>query len=256
MSKPMLVYGYCYHFFGGETFEEKWRAGLKILAGRAKWVRTYGMGGAENVGAITHEMGFKIATGAWLSTDLSANEHELELLISAAKRGEVDLAIIGSETLFRNDLTGAELTEYLRRFKEEVPNVPVMTCDVEEKLFAHPEVMEVCDIVGLHIYPYWHGISLAKSMEYVSAWHRKLSGFSGKEVLITETGWPSGGDTRGEAVASPGNAKWYFDDFIGWAHKRGVRYFYFEAFDEAWKAQFEGPQGATWGRWKEDGTEK
>jgi exo-beta-1,3-glucanase (GH17 family) len=33
-------------------------------------------------------------------------------------------------------------------------------------------------------------------------------------------------------------------------------YYYFEAFDESWKAAYEGPQGAHWGSWTQDGTLK
>lgn len=32
-----------------------------------------------------------------------------------------------------------------------------------------------------------------------------------------------------------------------------MKYLYFEAFDEPWKAGYEGPQGAYWGIWDEDG---
>jgi len=32
-----------------------------------------------------------------------------------------------------------------------------------------------------------------------------------------------------------------------------VVYFYFEAFDEPWKAEYEGPQGAYWGLWENNG---
>jgi exo-beta-1,3-glucanase (GH17 family) len=88
----------------------------------------------EYAGAIAHEYGLSIAVTAWLSSDLEANERQLASLIDMAKNGEVDLAIIGNETLLREDLTESELLNYITRFKEEVPNVPVTTTDVWSKI--------------------------------------------------------------------------------------------------------------------------
>ena len=48
----------------------------------------------------------------------------------------------------------------------------------------------------------------------------------------------------------------YFNDFVSWARKNNAQYFYFEAFDETWKATNEGPQGAHWGIWDKDGNMK
>jgi exo-beta-1,3-glucanase (GH17 family) len=52
----------------------------------------------------------------------------------------------------------------------------------------------------------------------------------GKEVWIV-TGWPSRGETIGEAVPNPGNASRYFQDFISWTKAKGVSYCYSQAFD-------------------------
>ena len=70
---------------------------------------------------------------------------------------------------------------------------------------------------------------------------------------MVETGWPSGGDVNGDAVPGPENAARYLADFMSWSEARGVDYFYFEAFDEPWKAQREGSVGANWGIWDNDG---
>ena len=52
------------------------------------------------------------------------------------------------------------------------------------------------------------------------------------------------------------NAAFYFKNFVSWATSENVNTFYFEAFDEPWKADYEGPQGAHWGVWDEDGNLK
>jgi hypothetical protein len=57
-------------------------------------------------------------------------------------------------------------------------------------------------------------------------------------------------------VPSLDNACFYFLDFISWARAKSVKYSYFEAFDEPWKANYEGPQGATWGTFDSNGNLK
>jgi hypothetical protein len=78
----------------------------------------------------------------------------------------------------------------------------------------------------------------------------------GKPIIVSESGWPTCGETRGEAVASLENAKFYLAEFLSWAQANEVRYFYFEAFDEPWKIAAEGPQGACWGLWDQQGNLK
>jgi hypothetical protein len=60
-------------------------------------------------------------------------------------------------------------------------------------------------------------------------------------------GWPSCGVPVGAAVPSRSNAAAYFVAFERWARRAAVKSFYFEAFDEAWKATYEGAAGACLG---------
>jgi hypothetical protein len=60
----------------------------------------------------------------------------------------------------------------------------------------------------------------------------------------------------GDAVPTPENASFYFLNFVSWARAESVGYYYFSGFDEKWKAQYEGPQGACWGIWDQDGVLK
>ena len=94
-------------------------------------------------------------------------------------------------------------------------------------------------------------------MAYVHLWHQEMVATAGgKEVVVSESGWPSCGDRIGEVVPSPANAARYFLKFVSWARAEAVDYFYFEALDEGWKARLEGPQGACWGLWEKDGSLK
>ena len=57
---------------------------------------------------------------------------------------------------------------------------------------------------------------------------------------------------RTRSSDEPENAAFYFLNFVSWARANSVQYFYFEAYDEPWKAAREGPQGACWGLWDQN----
>ena len=228
---------------------------MRIIAPYTKWVRTFGCTrGLEYSGAIAHRLQLKIATGAWISADLAANEIELESLIREAQSGNVDLAVIGTEVLFRGDLPPADLTAYIRRFRLEVPNVPVTTADTYSDLLDNPEVMAECDVILANYYPYWEGVDVKEAIARLHARHRRLvAAAAGKQVIVSETGWPSTGTTIADAAPSAENAAFFFQNFVSWARAEEVDYFYFEAFDELFKAAYEGPQGAAFGTWTSGG---
>ena len=231
---------------------------LTSLRSYTAWVRTFGStGGLENAGRIAHSLGLQIACGAWLSRDRTANGQEIDALISNIKAGYCDMAIVGSEVLLRNDLSESELIAYLNQVKQEVVDIPVTTADVYTELLAHPNVIAASDIVLANIYPFWEGVEIENAVSALhGAYQQLLAAADGKEVIVSETGWPSCGDPIGDADPSPANASFYFLNFISWARANAARHFYFEAFDEPWKANAEGSLGACWGVFNKDGNLK
>jgi len=75
----------------------------------------------------------------------------------------------------------------------------------------------------------------------------------GKQVIISETGWPTKGEQYGGAVPSYANAMHYFIDTFEWVNKENIQLFYFSSFDEVWKINHEGEYGAYWGIWDKKG---
>ena len=227
------------------------RARMEIIAPYTEWVRGFGStNGLENTCQVAREYGLKCLGGAWLSGDLAANERELSGLIQAGQEGFLDGAVVGSEVLLRGDLTETQLLGYMGRVRAALPGLPVTYADVYGKLLEHPNVMAASDFVFVNYYPYWEHAKVDHAVAQLHALHqRMLAAANGKEVVVSETGWPSDGNSMGEAVPSPENARFYFLNFVSWARANHVKYFYFAAFDEAWKVVDEGPQGAHWGRW-------
>jgi exo-beta-1,3-glucanase (GH17 family) len=243
---------------GSNISEGQLIARMQIVRPWTRWIRAFGMThGLEKAGRVAHGLGLKAALGAWIGTDLAANETELASLVAAARNGDADLLVVGSEVLLRGDVSEAALLEYMQRVRQLVPGIPVATADVYGTLLDHPNVIAACDVVLPNYYPYWQGIAVGNAIAAVHGWHEQIvAAAGGKPVIVSESGWPSAGNTVGSAVPSPENASSYFLDFLSWTRATRVASFYFEAFDEPWKYRPDMPQEAHWGVWNNDGTLK
>ncbi len=218
--------------------EEQLRQRMQPLVPYTNWIRTYGTAnGLDRAGAAARTVGLRIAMGAHISSSATANQAEMDRLVAAANRGDVDLAVIGNEVLLRGDLAPAALIELIRDFRRRVPTVPVTTSEAYNKLLEFPQVIQEVNTVLMHAYPMWEGYSLQTAIGVVDRRYKDVKALAGsKQVIVSETGWAGAGAAKGAAVMSPENAVSYLLAFVSWARANDVQYFYFEAYDEPWKA--------------------
>lgn len=229
--------------------ETQIRQRLSLIAPYSRWVRSFGCGsGLEAIGRVGHQMGVKVAAGAWIGRDLTINQDQINCLIAEAKAGNIDMAVVGSEALLRGDVTVETLIQYLDQVRAEVPaSIPVTTADVYSVLLDNPELIDHVDVVLPNIYPFWEGYPIQHAVAVVDYWYKELvETYSPKPVYISETGWPSCGSFN-ESIGSPANQAAYFNQTVSWARENDVFMFYFAALDESWKMREEGLQGACWG---------
>tara|TARA_R110000744_G_scaffold83865_3_gene164290 strand:+ start:5390 stop:6301 length:912 start_codon:yes stop_codon:yes gene_type:complete len=227
---------------------------IEIIKPYTQWVRSFScVEGNEHIPRIAHQHGMKTLVGAWLGSDKEDNEKEIEGLIQLAKEGCVDIAAVGNEVLYRNDLPLKELLGYIKRFKEALPHIPVGYVDAYYEFSVHPELVELSDVILANCYPYWEGCHIDGSLAHMQQMYgQAMHAAQGKKVIITETGWPSeGGSLRG-AFSSEENAMKYFINTQAWASNANIDTFYFSSFDESWKTGDEGDVGAYWGLWDKD----
>ena len=223
---------------------------MTVIAPYTKWVRTYGMdGGLAEAGSIAHAHDLHIAMGAWISRDAAANFQELTALVDKALAGEVDVAVIGNEVLHRRDLDVENLISLIEDFRSQVPNVPVTTAEVYTHWLEYPELVAACDQLYIQSYPFWDGVAIEQAVGTLHAQYNQVVEVAmGKPVWVSETGWSSDGLQVGEAVPSDENAAFYFLNVASWAQSLDIPVFYFEAFDEPFKAGTEPNEvGDHWG---------
>ncbi|GAB3724811.1 MFS transporter [Flavobacterium koreense] len=224
---------------------------LDIITPHTSWIRSFSCTeGNELIPEIAHQKGLKTVVGAWISNDKARNEKEIEALIKLAKSGLVDIAAVGNEVLHRNEISEQELIGYINRVKEAVPNISVSYVDAYYQFLDKPNLISSCDLLLVNFYPFWEGANVDFTTSYLQNMMEVTKNVAqGKKIIISETGWPSKGETIEEAIPSEINAMKYFVSSQKWAKNYNIELFHFSSFDESWKALQEGTVGTAWGIW-------
>ncbi|MFH2055635.1 MAG: glycosyl hydrolase family 17 protein, partial [bacterium] len=233
---------------------------LLFISSLTNAIRTYSAAdNLEQIPVLCEQQGVDCYPCAWLSTYPCENEKQVSGLIEIAELEleHVKALIVGNEVLLRDDLSEAELIAYVNRVKE-VTDLPVGSAETWSHWLGHPQLAEAVDLIFVHIYGYWDGVSIDDAADYAfEKWNEVREAYPDKRIVIGETGWPSAGETRGEAIPTAENQAQYLSDFVAMANSHGIEYFYFEIFDEKWKSgQNEGQTGAHWGLYESTGSIK
>lgn len=240
---------------GDQISEEQIRRRMSIIRPYTKWIRSFSCTeGNELIPVIAKEFGIKTLVGAWLGNDSKINEKEVKGLIKLANEGYVDIAAVGNEVMYRGDLTEDELLNIMSKVKNQLPdNVLMGYVDAYYEFTQRPRITEACDVILANCYPYWEGCSIEYALIYMKdMYNQAVKAANGKKVIISETGWPSEGESLNGAQPSFENAIKYFMNTQNWAKEDDIDVFYFSSFDESWKVGAEGIVGAYWGLWDKD----
>jgi glucan 1,3-beta-glucosidase len=251
------VHGFCFSIYeegqkpGDIITKNQVQRRIQILKPHCQWIRSFScIEGNEFVPLVAKEFGMQTLVGAWLSNDIEKNEEEIEALIDLGNKGLVDIAAVGNEVLYRNDLSLEQLIGYMQRVKQALHHVPIGYVDAYYEFTLHPELIERSDILLINCYPFWEGTPSEYSIAHMKSMYHQVKEVSqGKKVLISETGWPFQGQELKSSIPSTINALNYFVETHLWAKSEGIETFYFSSFDESWKTGPEGDLGAHWGIW-------
>lgn len=241
---PKKLYGLC---FSVGSDPGTITSALHTVAQDTQVIRTYS---PEPYHQEALDLGLEVVPSVWLDKDPVPHMAVLHGIINAAARYSPNMIVVGNETLLFDRVPADTLVRYLKFVRRHVHRrTLVTTAEEANHLIAHPEVMDACDVVGMHYYPFWNGVHINDALADFVAKYQKIREVSGKNVVVLETGWPSDGGERGSALANLENACRYFSEIMAWSKQTGVPIFWFEAFNELWKAdpQIEGPPGAHWG---------
>ena len=227
-------------------------ADMALVARVAGAVRTYAASeGKFDSAALAQQHGLKVWQGIWLSANRADNEREMArgIALANAYPDTIIRVVVGNEVLLRRDLPVAELIADIDRVKHAVRQ-PVAYADVWEFWRQFPEVAPHVDLMLIHLLPYWEDVptGIDGAVAHVGEVFRQMRAlFPGKQIAIGETGWPSQGRERADAVPSLVNETKFLRDFLELSRAEHFDYNFIEAFDQIWKYHSEGIVGANWG---------
>lgn len=251
------VHGFCFSLYeedqkpGDIISENQVRRRMEILKPHTRWIRSFSCTeGNEFIPKVAKEMGIKTLVGAWLGNDPEVNRREVEGLIKLANEGMVDIAAVGNEVMYRNDLTEEELINFIHEVKSRIPAIPVGYVDAYYEFSHRPAITDLCDVILCNCYPFWEGTPFENALAHMQDMYKQAStAANGKPVIITETGWPSQGENLKASFPGEKQARDYFINTQLWSANDDIPVFYFSSFDESWKVGAEGIVGAYWGIW-------
>ena len=237
-------------------------ADLEKLKPITDCVRTYAVDqGLDQVVPIAEKLGMKVLLGIWIGQDAAPNELQIATAIQLAKDHPqaIKAIIVGNEVLLRGEQTGEALAALVTRVKQAT-GLPTTYADVWDFWLRAPQVLkDAADIITIHILPYWEDdpIPADQGTAHLAAVIEKVrAAFPGRAVMVGETGWPSAGRPREDAIPSIVNQARFLRDFLVYAKSQDLDYNFIEAFDQPWKRWQEGTAGGYWGLFKEDRTAK
>ncbi|MCL1980660.1 MAG: glycosyltransferase [Proteobacteria bacterium] len=223
---------------------------LAILAGDVHAVRAYTV--EDNLAEIPRlaaARGLNVVLGAWITGDTERNEQEIDKLIKIYRENHRNIirVLVGNEVLLRADQSVKQMIEYIDTVKKSVW-APVSLAEPWHVWLQNPQLVEHVDFIAVHFLPYWEGIPIDGAVDYcVMRYNELKERYPGKQIVIAEVGWPSGGRIRQQAVASPANQAKFLRRFLDVAEKNDYTYYIMEAFDQIWKKDLEGEAGSLWG---------
>ena len=206
---------------------------LTIITDHTQWIRTFGCDdNLKPTGRIAHTLGLKTAIGAWIGDDPIENEKQISNLITIAKAGDVDIAVVGNERILyyenkwstRPDET--ELISIIARVKQEIPSINVTTAEPWHIWQDHPNLINAVDVLFVNIYPFHENQPLGNAIQFTEEKYNLVHNLAGsKQVVISEMGWPSEGNSLGNSVPSMENAIYYFHNATEWAEYNNIHIF-------------------------------
>ncbi|RGP59594.1 murein transglycosylase [Fusarium sporotrichioides] len=219
-------------------------AGLQGTDGAFTSARLYTMiqGGTPNqpISAIPAAIKTKTSLlfGLWASGNGFANEiaalkntvdqycDQLDGLVAGISVGSEDLYRISPTGLKNDENPGADpavLVDYIKQTREAIKgtcleSVPIGHVDTWTAYAntSNNAVIEACDWLGMDAYPYFEDTKNNPISEganlFKAAWNEVKAAANGKEIWVTETGWPVSGKTVGKGVPSLENARTFYED--------------------------------------------
>ncbi|KAM5475276.1 Cell surface mannoprotein mp65 [Microsporum audouinii] len=171
-------------------------------------------------------------------------DSDLHLFIAAAKDSwsYIYAVAIGNEVVNTGKSSAHDLTNAINfsrtTLRSQGYSGPVVAVDTVNAMVAHPDICETSDFCAVNIHPFFNSrTSAAEAGKFVIDQAKTVSNavHGSKRVIVTETGWPHGGDHNGEAIPSREDQYVAIESMKQAFKGTNGELFLFSAFDDPWK---------------------
>lgn len=238
-------------------------------------IMTYGvLNGLDAIFSAAEARHIKVIAILWLDDDTAVNSLSIAKGIEVAKAYPKTIIKLscGSEVRTRHgNVFDGEITRCINDLRKAGVTQPITTIDTwwewcnrsltcEQTRFATQ-----VDLIGTNIFPWWEnryaGVHTCTPAEKAADFHiarleEVHKTYPGKEVIITEFGWPNGPEGGTEinpktgqhcGIANTKNQTLVVQSTFKKLAKKKWSGIVFEAFSETWKPGKEGEFGGFWG---------
>lgn len=238
-------------------------------------IMTYGViNGLEYVFSAAEARQIKVIAIIWIDKDVTVNSQSISSGIQLARTFEKTIIKLscGSEVRTRHDYAfDGEITRCIQAMREAKVSQPVTTIDTwwewcnRSLTCGQTSFSAQVDWIGINIFPWWEnrfsGIHTCTTAARAADFHiARLEEVQranpGKDIIITEFGWPNGPDNGTEinintqqhcGIAGPKNQAAVIQSTFKKLAQKNRSGVVFEAFSEDWKPSNEGNFGRFWG---------
>lgn len=205
---------------------------IKSFPGNFNSIRVYASSDCntlDNVIPAALATGSKVLAGVWTQNE-NHYEADKQALLAAVKKYGFDwitAVSVGSEDLYRAETTPNRLAEQIYDVRGMLSTVPGYSLNVQVGHVdtwtawvnnANIPVIKACDFIGTDGYPYFQTNDTNSVQNGNKLFQDSLNAVrssvtaagSSAWVWVTETGWPTTGNTLNQAVPSIENAQLYW----------------------------------------------
>ncbi|ODV96106.1 hypothetical protein PACTADRAFT_16274 [Pachysolen tannophilus NRRL Y-2460] len=147
---------------------------------------------------------------------------------------------VGNELVNDGEATVSEVASYVSTARSALTSAgytgPVVAVDTFIAVIENTGLCEISDYIAVNAHPYFDGgVAASGAATWVLEQIENVANAcnDNKTVLITETGWPTEGDTNGDAVPSTANQEIVISDVKSTC---GDDVLLFTAYNDLWKA--------------------
>lgn len=185
----------------------------------------------------------KILAGIFDMSKIESSANDIANAVSNhGSWDDIYAVTVGNELVNGGTATASQMKSYVEKAKNILKSKgftgKVTTVDTQNAVLSNKDLCSAGDFIAVNAHAYF---STETSADKAGEWVRKqieniasYCSVDESSILVTESGWPSSGDTNGKAIPSPENQKTAIASI---KEKAGSQTLLFTAFNDYWKAK-------------------